>query len=652
MKNKWVKTALAAGGLAILTVSTILVLKGRSTGTIVVTNVQELIDAIGSATERDTIVLSTQGSPYNLSEQTCMNGDGHLFVTKGITIRGQSGNPDDVVLIGSTNRILYVKATGVRIEGITFKNGRNTSSMKGYNTSASKVWGGGIYLGLASNECKIANCTFTNNIAYRGGALASYKPGDTTTTITGCRFLGNVSEEHGGAVYNGGRLLNCIVKGNVAAKYGGGVYSGLLTLCTVDGNTATRGCELSDCTVSRYSYSGSSDEGVSRFHNCRMDRSKITATNGVLFTGYFDVKSTAITDGQKFTLASNLSYGYENRGFEEYDPIGGTNRVYYTYTSWYPRFINCTIVSNGMYKFVKPVSNPSMIMEVQNCLFYNNTIAHGAGTKINWYLVTNNCYKTVNMTKAQRLIALGWNGSSFNTVIVREPGFVPTYPSYYNQSDPNWLENTYKTVSIQYPGPELISTSITYSQYFHALGWDGDTSITENMGDGFTVAVTNSMKIGGASWSLMDSYSKDLTWREYYIEEKGWDGHSDYSGGDVQICDIDEASFGMIRIVEGSIVNATNDIKFSNCYLYNPKTFNPMFAGTKSPNEFYSIDKRSAACHSSFSRYGISDIWTYPREIWVKTAKDLRGSPRLYGGGLDIGAYQAAVFYPMVIVFR
>ena len=81
MKNKWVKTALAAGGLAILTVSTVLVFKGRNAGTVVVTNVHELIEAIGSATERDTIVLSTQGSPYDLSERPCMNGDGHLFVT-------------------------------------------------------------------------------------------------------------------------------------------------------------------------------------------------------------------------------------------------------------------------------------------------------------------------------------------------------------------------------------------------------------------------------------------------------------------------------------------------------------------------------------------------------------------------------------------
>ena len=650
MKNKWVKTAFAAGGLAILTVSTVLVFKGRNAGTVVVTNVHELIEAIGGATERDTIVLSTQGSPYYLSERPCMNGDGHLFVTKGITIRGQSGNPDDVVLIGSTNRILYVKAPNVVISGITFKNGCSTSSTKDGSTSGNKVWGGGIYLGLATNECRIANCIFTNNIAQRGGALASNKPNDPTTSITGCRFVGNSAEEHGGAVYNGGRLSNCIIKGNMANKYGGGVYCGVVYLCSVDGNVATRGCELSDCTVSRYSYVGEVSDGISRFNNVMMDRSKITATNGIVFSGSFEVRSSAITDGAGFTLSSNLALVNERRGFEEYDSVGGTNIVYYENGSWNPRLINCTIVSNKSYKLVKAVSAPSTLMEVKNCLFYNNTISQGEGIKVNKYLATNNCYKTVQMTKAQRLIALGWDGSSFNTTITCEAGNVPTAPEYYVESGQDWINNVYRTVDVQFPD-NTTSIDVTYNQYFHARGWNGDTSPMALMG-GFEQKNDITVKIGSKSYNLMEVYSNDLTWWDYYINDMHWDGVSDYTGGDVQNKDIEENAYAMIQGIEGCILNAADNYKFGNCYFYDPRSFNPMFAGAKAPNDFYSIDKRSAACHSSFGMYGISDIWTYPREIWMKGAKDLRGSPRLYGGGLDIGAYQAAVFYPFVMVIR
>ena len=142
MNKKWVRSALMAGGIAALAagiVSTGLAIRGRHAGTVIVSNVHELISAISSQPGYDTIILSRDGSPYDLGEQPSMSNLGHLVVEKGVTLKGQTGSPDDVVLVGTTNRILYVKSVGCKIEGLTFKNGNCTKEMKGHDVTASSL---------------------------------------------------------------------------------------------------------------------------------------------------------------------------------------------------------------------------------------------------------------------------------------------------------------------------------------------------------------------------------------------------------------------------------------------------------------------------------------------------------------------------------
>lgn len=649
MIRNWIRSPAILGGIAALAASTaitVAVLNGRNRGTVIVGNVLELMSAIKSSHDCDTIVLSSIGSPYNLGEVPCMNGDGHLYVDRSITLRSETRNPYQVILVGTTNRILYVKSKGVKIEGITFSGGNCTTNNKvGAKTSHYSVWGGGIYFGLVTNDCKVLNCIFTNNIAARGGAMASYKPKDGSTIIAGCRFFANSADEHGGAVYNSGRMFNCLFVKNKATRYGGALYDGELNQGTSYDNEAMRGSELYECYVSRYVYSGDSTNKAPRFYNVRMDRSKLTITNGYAFSGYFDIRSSTITEGENFVLASSLKQSTEKRGFENYDEDGGTNYVYYKTDEWNPRLFNCTIANNQMYMFVKAEQDPTNKVELNNCLFYTNTVAQKEGIKVNWYLATNNCYKTVEMTRAQRLIALGWKGDSFNTDVIFGKKEISLLPDVYSESGDNWMSNLWKSIDVQYPNIGPVYTEVNYYQYFHALGWNGDTSLTSFMSKDIQV------QIGDQSTSYANQYSTDLTWRDYY-ESEGWDGTSDYTGGEIQKADIGIDSIGMIQFAKGCIFNVTNSIIHSNCYFYALNNFNPGFAKEADVSNWYAIDEASPACHKTYMQYGITNIWSYPRETWLLRAQDLRGSPRLFGGGLDIGAYQAAVFYPFVMFIR
>lgn len=676
MKKNWVKSALLAGGIAALaagTVTTVVAIRGRNTGTVIVSNVHELISAISSQPGYDTIVISRDGSPYDLGEQPSMSNLGHLVVEKGITIKGQTGRPDDVVLVGTTNRILYVKAVGCKIEGLTFKNGDCTKAMKGDDaTTSSLVWGGAIFFGLASNECKIANCFFTNNAAFRGGALACARANDPTTIISGCRFVGNMAEENGGGAYNGGRMFNCLFTDNVAKKYGGGLYNGNLTQGTSARNIASKGSELYECVASRYRYGGEVSDDASRFHNVKMDRCKLCATNGYLFTGYFDVRSSTITDGRDCILTASLSVGGDRRTYVRYDGFGGTNYIENVDGYFYPRFFNCTIANNKRYKLVKPIGSPMCWVQIINCIFSGNSTSQNVGIKVNKYLATNNCYKAVDMSKAKRFVALGWRPNDgysafpFNTTISSPAGTVPCRAEDYGLSETNdhdWRKHTITdtmSYNIKYSesnGAEMsIGCSITYEQFFFARGWNGDTSLS-SFEQKKPIEINIKAKTVSLCRKLQDWYTTNYTWDRYY-RDQGWDGESDYTGGSEQDWDIGEDQGPMIGFISGSIFRAGSlPTSVYNSY-WNRDNIPMKFAGEASPDNPYLISKASPASHNQFPSFGIEDVLTYSNdidyhnELWLYNSIDLRGTPRLYGGGLDIGAYQSTVLYPLVIKIR
>ena len=652
MNNKWVRSAVMFGSIAAFaaagTVATVVVVKGRGTGTVVVSNVHELITAISSQPGYDTIVISREGSPYDLGEQPSMSRLGHLVVEKGITIRGQTGRAEDVVLVGTTNRILYVKSVGCKVYGITFQGGDCTQSTKGTGeTSSSLVWGGAIYLGLPSNECRIANCNFTNNAAFRGGAIANYRANDPTTIIYGCRFIDNRADENGGGCYNASRVFNCQFVGNEATKYGGAAYNSIIVQGTIKNNIASKGSEL---------YVGDAIGNASRFHNVTMDRSKISATNGYVFSGYFDVRNSAITDGRDFYLSSSISGRDGTRYFFEYDEDGGTNR-YYDVTGWWnSRFFNCTIANNKRYQLVKPIEYPSDYIDVVNSILYGNTVLENEGIRVDKYLATNGCYRTVEMSNAQRFVALGWDPANdgYNTTVTCPSGTVSLVASDYgeDESDANWMNNQYggTTIYNRFEDTE-IDAHISYNQYFHARGWNGDTSKRS-----FEKTANKVIQVRDETRTYLNTlesaYTHDLTWDRYY-RDLGWDGVSGYTGGDEQNYDIGQNQAIMISSCSGCIVATDADIRLSNCinYLYEYR-FDMRFGNVSSPEDPYAIDKSSPAYHTVYPSYGMANLLDYNKETWILGAKDLKGTPRTFGGGLDVGAYQGSLFYPFAMRFR
>ena len=193
------------------------------------------------------------------------------FFGKAVTIRGQTGDPADVIIdcqgsegdphrgfIFSTGEgpgsviqdltvtnaystghggAIYCHTTSPTIDGCVFD--RNTSE-------GSERYGGAIYC-TGESSPTITGCTFTGNKASefstgRGGAIACRYGADAT--LDNCFFEDNFAEYRGGAVYCDqcdATITDCVVKEN-QAESGAGVYvrygTFVVTDCLVIDNRA------------------------------------------------------------------------------------------------------------------------------------------------------------------------------------------------------------------------------------------------------------------------------------------------------------------------------------------------------------------------------------------------------------------------------
>jgi hypothetical protein len=139
---------------------------------------------------------------------------------------------------------------------------------------ANSALGGGAMANVGSSfeECNptLTNCTFSRNWAMWGGAIInSGWFGGCNPTLTNCTFTGNAAGMGGGVRNNGAfcniKLTNCTFTGN-SANFGGGISNSLnyaeVTNCTFTGNSAQNGgciynrdndANVKDCTFSHNS---------------------------------------------------------------------------------------------------------------------------------------------------------------------------------------------------------------------------------------------------------------------------------------------------------------------------------------------------------------------------------------------------------------
>ena len=638
-------------------------LKGTDLGIVYVSNVQELQNAIRTASDFETIVVTKKGSPYVLSELPCMHTNGYLYVTNSITIRGETGNPNEVVIGGEyeyydeniTNRIFYIKAQGCKIDGLSIRNGNCTTNE--YHKYGGGVYrGGAIYLALSTNECLISNCNFFNNEAQSGGAIACSRRDDDSTTISGCVFNGNHANENGGAIYNGGTIDNCKFIGNISEKYGGAVCYG--NVISSSGDTynqamSNKGSELYGCTAIGYEYAGGNgmvpgSYPMSRFHDCLLDRCRLCATNGVLFSGWYDVRSSAITDGNNFALSVSTP------GKWDYEQLDDEGRP-----TWKPsRIVNCTIAGNQEYSLLSSGSIGEGL-EIYNTIFDGNTTWINGGKKVNLNLATNGYYKTVDMTYAQRYIALGWDGELTDTKV--QVGDMGGYQIVIDTM--NLMSEYDGRIVISEKSGESEYVSVSYEQYYFAHGWNGDTSISE-----FTAKPVYT-EVGVDSPTrfnrIMQPWTSSQTWYDYYMEFEfdgvRWDGVSDYTYHALVEC-------AFSRSVSNVFTRATQtapagicssfftipDIEYETDWDYEDWIWRCCtwnigfdFFGELEPRNPYAIQVSSPAYHQNKYYYGIEETIYLD---WMQTALDLRGAPRLSTDGswawdtLDIGAYQATEY--------
>lgn len=617
-------------------------LKGTDLGIVYVSNVQELQNAIRTASDFETIVVTKKGSPYHISELPCMHTNGYLYVTNSITIRGETGNPYDIIITKEdgydslTNRILYIKAQGCKIDGVTFEYG-NCTTNEYYKYGGGVYRGGAIYLALATNECLISNCNFNMNGAINGGAIACSKKDDETTIIKTCRFYQNYAIGNGGAIYNGGIIDHCNFIGNSAYKSGGAVcYGNVLWSSghTYNQAMSNKGSELYGCTAIGYEYAGGDgmspgSNPMSRFHDCLLDRCRLCVTNGVLFSGNFEVRSSVIVQGTNFTLVASVA----------------TNKP--------SSLVNCTIADNENYRLAGTSKSG---LAIRNCIFSRNTSWAEWGMKVNKSLAVNGFFKTIDITHAERYVALGWGGD--NPYIeplaweesLYSPGGEEIWLDYTN------LDSTIKTKRIYDENDDYFIVALSLREYYYVRGWNGDTTLTHFITKPSSVTVkpfSNSR-----FEKIQTNWTTEETWDAYYRKE-GWTGEGDYVHSEFGLYDISESMTNIFfeGSVEGTFFNVSfremysppywipeSSIWWKNNYWFNqpadPRWTDMKFLGEKNPKNPYAISLESPAYHLNFPHDANQWIIAYTND-WMFSALDLRGVPRLSGGGLDIGAYQA-----------
>ena len=89
-------TAIAAAGFSLF----------ASAATTSVSTVADLIAAVSGASAGDEIVVMASGSPYEFSAGQ-KDVVAHLYARMRITLRGSTGNPDDVVLVNLIDRLVW-----------------------------------------------------------------------------------------------------------------------------------------------------------------------------------------------------------------------------------------------------------------------------------------------------------------------------------------------------------------------------------------------------------------------------------------------------------------------------------------------------------------------------------------------------------------
>jgi CSLREA domain-containing protein len=212
-----------------------------------------LREAIAAAASGDTIVFDASLSGGTITLGTT------LTLSKNVTIDGSALAVPITIDGANTYRVFYVNSgVAATLSGLTIAHGYTSGN------------GGGIYnQGMLTVMSSTISANRTSGGGRYGGGI--FNAGSSTLIVRSSTFMGNRTDDRGGAIYNAAGTLtvaDSTFTGNIAG-YGAGVYSWVATATlnnsTFSGNSALSmggvynnwgGMTVSNCTFSGNSATG------------------------------------------------------------------------------------------------------------------------------------------------------------------------------------------------------------------------------------------------------------------------------------------------------------------------------------------------------------------------------------------------------------
>lgn len=611
-------TALVATGFSL----------SASAATTSVSTVADLIAAVQGASDGDEIVVMDSGSPYEFSTGQ-KDVVAHLYARVRITLRGSTGNPDDVVLVGNANRILYLAQAGNSISNLTFRSGDCT----GYE----------IREDAPKDQL-------------RGGAICSVASQDSTTIIQKCVFKSCRSAKGGGAcgivtandAYCG-KYIDCTFADNETGGSGGAIYNAYsIQGCTFSNNSATFASSVGGAV------SGAKEIARSTFtgNSLSVQGENSSRGGGAVYLSANDEYSTATISDCTFAANSvDNQYGGAIRGGHPGLSV-----------------VNCVFAGNstssGYGGAVYDV--PSVV----SCVFSNNCTTTGRGGALAHVELVSGCSIVSNAAS----LAYAYGGGVYDCTLrgcyvasnyAYRCGAAADCRLYFCTNEANSADGLYE-LGKQSTGcyaedcTFLNAGGIKRKAIFGQSGFNRCRFLNTGRGYVFSqfVAMTNCLIYGtgpdGTSNSILFFNLKDsassmvnctIVSNKYTLADscstpnmmniKNCFFYGNTVGGESGR-DIDGSTSPFVASIENCILSAADnsyipDYATSDTLNIYGTAFKPGFVGADDPENPFSLTRRSPAV----AKAGLV-------EDWMASATDIRGEgfPRLRDGKVNIGCYQ------------
>jgi hypothetical protein len=461
-----------------------------------VATVADLISAVQNAKNTDEIVIMASGSPYEFtSDQKDLVA--HLYARVTIILRGETGNPEDVVLVGNQNRILYLTINGNTIRDLTFKNGDCSGyTARGDAEPYDQLRGGAICLKSDNDSTTvISNCVFLScRSKSGGGACGTYSLNKTGGKYYDCLFDGNATLSTGGGALYRAKLVNgCTFRNNYSAASNGGALFGVpdVTGCSIVSNATSStggfgggvfGCTLTGCYVaSNYAYRcgaaadsnfySCTNEANSAGDYCEFGRSSAT-------TGCFAESCRFVNVGNSNKKIFGAS-GFNCCRFDKDSFVSGS----YAFAQWVA-MTNCLIANNSGFRFFEGLVSASMLV---NCTIASNSYTFAAVNSVYNPLITVRNSFFCGNNDGVDIPAVATNlVESFNSSILSAASddHILGSGNYNYYSERTTFKPGFVGAAVNPTNPYAISRrSLAYRKAVSGEGWMA--SATDIRGDGF-----------------------------------------------------------------------------------------------------------------------------------------------------------------------